>query len=63
MFRASEKLAASVRMNFKYCLLLLSLLLAGMNASPTREPPTRPMLPPCTPWCAGQPTPPPGAIN
>ncbi|XP_017154578.1 uncharacterized protein LOC108163666 [Drosophila miranda] len=57
-------------MNFKCCcLLFLSLLglMAGAMARPERHssnttPHTTP-LPSCTPWCAGQPPPPPGAVN
>nr|AAZ42627.1 Acp8 [Drosophila arizonae]AAZ42628.1 Acp8 [Drosophila arizonae]AAZ42629.1 Acp8 [Drosophila arizonae] len=48
-------------MNFKYCLLLLSVLLAGASTRPTSEPLTES---PCysPPWCGNVP-PPPGAIN
>ncbi|KAH8298251.1 hypothetical protein KR018_011874 [Drosophila ironensis] len=43
-------------------MIFLSLLLAGVVARP-ESPTPRPTLPPCTPWCAGQPPPPPGAVN
>nr|AAZ42632.1 Acp8 [Drosophila mojavensis] len=39
-------------MNFKYCLLLLSMLLAGASARPTSDPPCY-----SPPWC-GPPGPP-----
>ncbi|KMY90281.1 uncharacterized protein Dsimw501_GD27088 [Drosophila simulans] len=49
-------------MDLKCCLLLLSLLFAGALGRPEPDAP-RPTLPPCSPWCAGQPPPPPGAVN
>nr|AAZ42635.1 Acp8 [Drosophila mojavensis]AAZ42636.1 Acp8 [Drosophila mojavensis] len=47
-------------MNFKYCLLLLSMLLAGASARPTSDPLSEP---PCysPPWCG--PPGPPGTQN
>ncbi|KAH8395435.1 hypothetical protein KR215_005094, partial [Drosophila sulfurigaster] len=44
-------------------LLLLSLLLTGALGRPTQNSIPTSTLPPCTPWCAGQPPPPPGAVN
>ncbi|KAH8306715.1 hypothetical protein KR044_007690 [Drosophila immigrans] len=44
-------------------MLFLSLLLAGAMGRPAHNTLPKTTLPPCTPWCAGQPPPPPGAVN